>query len=249
MRAITLIKGIARAVCRNRRHPFTTAIIVAAGNSTRMGGKKQKNLLLVNGAPVLAHTLIAFQNAPNIKEIVVVARAEDVEHVWDLKDTYQISKLTAVTHGGASRAASVARGFAKINPQAKYVAIHDGARCLITPEDILRVSRAAYRHRAATAAVPVTDTVKIANSRGFIASTTDRSKVWLAQTPQVFYADLYRAALALTEADGLTDDNQLMEKIGYPVKLVKCGKHNLKITHPDDLSWAEFILKAREMKQ
>ena len=226
--------------------PRTAAIIVAAGNSTRMGGRGQKNLLLLAGKPVLAHTLIAFENASNIDEIVVVARAEDVEQVWEIKDAYQISKLTAVTRGGATRALSVQKGFAKIHPKTKYVAIHDGARCLITPADITKISRAAYRHRAATAATPVTDTVKMKNKHGFIDSTTDRNKVMLVQTPQIFHADLYRAALANVDDDQLTDDNQLIERIGHPIKPVNIGKHNLKITHPEDVAWAEFILKSRE---
>lgn len=227
--------------------PRTAAVIVAAGNSTRMGGKGQKNLLFVAGKPVLAHTLLAFENAPNIDEIVVVTRAEDIERVWTIKEAYKISKLTAVTRGGTTRAVSVQKGFQKIHPKTKYVAIHDGARCLITPADIVKISRAAYRHRAATAATPVTDTVKTVNRRGFIDNTTDRNKVMLVQTPQIFHADLYRAALANVDDDSLTDDNQLIERIGYPVKPVNVGKHNLKITHPEDVAWAEFILKSREV--
>ena len=197
----------------------------------------------------MAHTLLSFQNAPYIDEIVVVARAEDTESVYDIKEAYRITKLTEVVRGGSTRAISVQKGFARIHKKTRYVAIHDGARCLITPDDILRVSRAAYRHRAATAATPVTDTVKIANRRGFIESTTDRDRVFLATTPQIFHADLYRAALANVDDDSLTDDNQLMEKIGYPVKLVNIGKHNLKITHPDDVAMAEFILSQREEKK
>ena len=246
MAGLEFVSDLVRVIGGKDPSPFTSAIIVAAGNSTRMGNKKQKNLLQINGSPVLAHTLIAFEKARNIDEIVVVTRAEDIESVWEIKDTYHISKLKVVTRGGSTRAKSVQKGFAKIDPHAKYVAIHDGARCLITPEDITKISRAAYRHRAATAATPVTDTVKIANSRGFIASTTDRNKVFLVQTPQIFHTDLYRAALANVDDDDLTDDNQLMERIGYPVKLVNIGKHNLKITHPEDIALAEFILKSRE---
>ncbi|MBQ8357107.1 MAG: 2-C-methyl-D-erythritol 4-phosphate cytidylyltransferase [Clostridia bacterium] len=227
--------------------PFTSAIIVSAGNSTRMGATVSKQFLAVKGVPVLARTLLSFQKARYIDEIIVVARAEDIESVWQLADRYGISKLQAVTRGGSTRALSVRRGFRKINPKSRYVAIHDGARCLTTPQQIGKVCRAAYRHRAATAACGVTDTVKMANKRGFIASTVDRDKVFLVQTPQVFHADLYRAALAHVDDDFITDDNQLMERIKYPVKLVNFGKDNIKITTPDDIARAEFILSQREV--
>ena len=246
MKASEFAAGLILAAGRKTPSPRTAAVIVAAGKSTRMGGKGQKNLLTLAGKPVLAHTLLAFENAPNINQIVVVTRAEDIEQVWQIAHTYQITKLTAVTRGGTTRALSVQRGFALIEPKTKYVAIHDGARCLITPADIAKISRAAYRHRAATAATPVTDTVKNINHRGYINGTTDRNKLMLVQTPQIFHADLYRAALANVDDDTLTDDNQLLERIGYPIKPVNVGKHNLKITHPEDLALAEFILKERE---
>ena len=228
--------------------PKTSAIIVAAGNSTRMGGKIAKQWLEINDRPVLAHTLLAFESARRIDEIVVVARREELEMVWALGKRYHIKKLTAVTHGGATRALSVQRGLAKINARARFVAIHDGARCLITPEQIDKVCRAAYRYRAASASMRVTDTIKLASKRGFIDKTIDRDSVVLVQTPQVFHTDLYRAALASTpNAEELTDDNQLIERLPYPVKLVETGADNLKITRPEDLSRAEFILKQREV--
>ena len=178
----------------------------------------------------------------------MVARADDLQAVWKLAHTYGIKKLTAVTRGGDTRAASVRRGFQKVHPKTRFVAIHDGARCLITPAEIGKVCRAAYRYRAATAATAVTDTVKTVDRYGFIQSTVDRKKVYLVQTPQVFHADLYRAALAYNTDDAITDDNQLMEKIKYPVKTVDFGKNNLKITTPDDLPRAEFVLANREVK-
>ena len=229
--------------------PFTSAIIVSAGNSTRMGGKTSKQLLQVGGRPVLAHTLLAFENAKCINEIVVVARAEDMAAVWTLVEQYGITKVREVTKGGDTRAASVRRGFRVIDAKSRFVAIHDGARCLITPEQIKKVCRAAYRLRAATAACPVTDTVKLAGRHGYIDKTLDRNKIFLVQTPQVFHADLYRAALANVDDDSLTDDNQLMEKIKHPVKLVDTGKDNMKITTPDDIARAEFILAQREVQK
>ena len=229
--------------------PRTAAIIVAAGSSTRMGAKVSKQFLELSGIPVLAHTLRAFEGSRYIDEIVVVSRAEDIDAVRQLAKAHKITKLTAVVRGGDTRAASVRRGFRKIHPKTRFVAIHDGARCLITPQQIAKVCRMAYRHRAATAACPVCDTVKLKNQRGFIETTIDRDKVFLAQTPQVFHADLYRAALAHVQDDRITDDNQLMERIKHPVKLVDCGKENIKITTPDDIAMAEFILSKREVKK
>lgn len=214
-----------------------------------MGGNTSKQLLEVNGKPVLAHTLLAFENAKCIDEIVLVARAEDMPSIWTLVEQYGITKVREVTKGGDTRAASVRRGFRVIDAKSRFVAIHDGARCLITPEQIKRVCRAAYRLRAATAACPVTDTVKVANKHACIEKTLDRDKIFLVQTPQVFHADLYRAALANVNDDSLTDDNQLMERIKHPVKLINTGKDNIKITTPDDIARAEFILTQREVQQ
>ncbi len=230
-----------------KKHPRTSAIIVAAGASLRMGGGISKQFMEVAGMPVLARTLVAFENTKEIDEIVVVARGEELSAVSALADTWHITKLAAVVAGGDTRAKSVKNGFLHVHHATKFVAIHDGARCLVTPADIERVCRAAYRYKAATAAQTVSDTVKIATARGFIAKTVDRNTVYLATTPQIFSANLYRAALESVKGiELLTDDNQLMEKLPYPVKLVDCGKENIKITEPRDIRMAEFILGERE---
>ena len=230
-----------------KKRPRTSAIIVAAGASTRMGSTGSKQFLEVAGIPVLARTLLAFEKTKEIDEIVVVARQSELALVGELAAKWSISKLAAVVAGGDTRAASVKNGFLHVHHAAKFVAIHDGARCLITPEMIEKVCRIAYRHKAATAAYSVFDTVKTATKRGFIAKTVDRRTVYLATTPQIFSTNLYRAALeTVKDADLLTDDNQLMERLPYPVKLVDCGKDNLKITEPRDMRLAEFILKERE---
>lgn len=227
--------------------PHASAIIVAAGSSTRMGGDVSKQFMEVAGLPVLSRTLLAFEKTKEIDEIIVVTREGDIAACRQLAEAHGITKLAAVVSGGATRALSVAAGFACVHPKSKFVAIHDGARCLVTPTMIERVCRAAFRHKAATAAYPVSDTVKTVNTRGFIEKTVDRNTVFLATTPQVFYADLYRAALATVKPlELLTDDNQLMEKLPYPVKVVDCGRENLKITEPRDIALAEFILKERE---
>ncbi len=244
-----VVADVLRAVSGTDMAPLTSAVIVAAGNSARMGKKGAKQFLEVNGIPVLARTLLAFQAAPYIAEIVVVAKKSDFAAIKQMASTHSISKLTKLVQGGETRAESVKNGFSAIDKKAKYVAIHDGARCLITPELIRRVLRAAYRNKAASAATAVTDTVKLADKRHTIAQTLDRSRIFLAQTPQVFHTDLYRAALQKADPEGCTDDNQLMEQLGVAVKLVDCGKENIKITHPEDIHFAELLLAVREMTQ
>lgn len=230
--------------------PKTAAIIAAAGNSTRMGKGQNKQFICVAGVPVLARTLLAFENAAEIGEIVVVTREGDFDAVFSLAERYHITKFTAAAAGGETRAQSVQNGFALIHPYARYVAIHDGARCLVTPEGIDAVCRAAYRYRAASAVTTVTDTVKTVNSRGYITGTIPRDTLLLAQTPQVFDTNLYRAALAtLKSTEEFTDDNQLAEGVRYPVKPVDLGAENIKITRPADVALAEWILSRREDKQ
>ena len=246
MLATEMMADVLRAVSGTDMAPLTSAVIVAAGSSTRMGKKGAKQFLEVGGVPVLARTLIAFQNAPYVAEIVVVAKENDFARIKQMAKEYAITKLKRLVQGGDTRAASVKNGFQAIDPNAKFVAIHDGARCLITPEMIRRVLRAAYRYKAASAAASVCDTVKLADKRHTIAKTLDRDLVYLAQTPQVFHTDLYRAALNTCSPEGCTDDNQLMEQLGVAVKLVDCGKENIKITHPDDIRFAELLLAARE---
>jgi 2-C-methyl-D-erythritol 4-phosphate cytidylyltransferase len=232
-----------------RRH--TAAIIAAAGQSTRMGTDISKQLILLCGIPVLAHTLLAYEQARTIHEIVVVCRAEDVSAVHALAEEYGIRKLSAVVKGGQSRQESVRLGLAQVSKKTKFVAIADGARCLITPQQIEQVCREAYKTKAASAATPVTDTVKRADKYRRIIETQDRENLWSAQTPQVFDYTLYHAAAyyALEKQFCATDDNSLVEFINHPVKLIDCGRENIKITTPVDLIFAEAILRNRAAKQ
>ena len=247
--SLSTVADVLRASVGTDMAPATSAVIVAAGNSTRMGKGVSKQLMKLSGVPVLAHTLHAFAESGYIDEIIIVSRAEEMHDITLLLTKYGIKKPVRLVIGGATRAESVKRGVEAINQKTKFVAIHDGARCLVTPQMIKKVLRAAYMHRAATAACTVSDTVKIATKRGVIARTENRDLVWLAQTPQVFDVTLYRAALANVKDSSLTDDNQLLEAIGYPVKLVDCGADNLKITRPEDLPRAQAILAQRRAKK
>ena len=224
----------------------TAAVILAAGNSSRMG-QINKLFCRVGGVPVLAHTLIAYQKAPLIREIVVVAKPEDFAKIQELKETYGISKLTGVVAGGATRQESAKNGVEKLSDDVKYVAIADGARCLTTPTQITKVCLCAYRQMAACAAHKVTDTVKRATVLHNTTETIDRKDLWEMQTPQVFNTALYKAAMIRAEENKLTatDDATLVEGLGYRTHLVECGIGNIKITTVDDIPFAEAILSYR----
>ena len=225
---------------------FTSAIIAAAGSSTRFGENKQTQKIL--DVLVLIHTLRAYEASDCIDEIIIVTKKEDIELWKDQCELFSIKKVTQIIEGGNTRQESVLLGFEAIDKKAKFVAIADGARCLVTPMNINDVCFAAYKHDAATAAHKATDTIKIARSGRFIESSPNRDTVWAAQTPQVFKANLYRAAAytALKEGVEATDDNSLVEFIGHPIYLVECGAQNIKITTKDDIIIAQSILQKRK---
>ncbi len=221
---------------------FITAVIVAAGQSTRMG--QPKLLIPLCGKPVLAHTLAAFDRSC-VDEIVVVTRKEDIPLFETVAALLQ-TPCRFVT-GGATRQASVASGIAAADERTDIVAIADGARPLITPEEINRVIDVAKDSQAAALAVRVKDTIKVASADNIIVDTPDRATLWQVQTPQVFAMDLYREAMAAAAAAGedFTDDCQLAEYIGAEVTLVEGSYENLKVTTPDDITAATAILKKR----
>lgn len=227
---------------------FTTAIIAAAGLSERFGGDVTKQMTTICDVPVLIHTLKAYEEAECIHEIIIVAKLNEMTAWEALCREYGITKVTKIVQGGYTRQESVLCGLDAVENKSKFVAIGDGARCLVTPDIIDSVCRAAYKYKAATAAHRSTDTVKIADKKGFIESTTDRDTVWMAQTPQVFKTKLYRAAAytALKKGFKATDDNSLVEQIGHPIRLVECGAQNIKITTREDVAVAQGVLSERE---
>ncbi len=240
----------ARAVFGLDTRPYTAAVVASGGSSSRMGEGISKQMLRLGGIPVVVHTLLAFERAETVDEIVVVAKADELPLYEGFQKEYGISKLKKAIEGGESRQESVKKGFAAISEKARFVAIHDGARCLITPCEIDRVNRSAYKTGAATAAHRVNETVKSEKS-GLIYETLDRDHIWLARTPQVFGTDLYRAALAIAERDGIsvTDDCALVEHIDYRIQLVACSSHNMKITTPEDIPLATAILAMRREEE
>lgn len=229
-------------------HPHrTAAVIVAGGKGSRMGCDTTKQFLELCGKPMIAYSLLAFEASDFIDEIVLVVREDEKDRYPALLEKYGIEKLKAIVSGGETRQESVWKGFSAISDNCDFVAIHDGARPLITPEQIRKVMLAGFDSRAASAAAPCKDTAKTVNLSAYVEQTIDRSKLWLVQTPQVFYANLYRAAAVTAEKDNFkaTDDCSLAEHAGFAVRLVNTGYDNLKVTTPEDLWFAEAILSHR----
>lgn len=226
-----------------------SAVVLAGGSSSRMGGVSKQHQRLL-GTPVAVYTLKAFENCPRCTEIIVVSKADECPLFESYKKEYGFEKLKCVLPGGSSRQESAFIGMKAIDEKIAYIAIHDAARCLITSEQIEQVFTAATRTDAATAACPATDTVKFVSSamKTETEGQPDRSKLWNMQTPQIFYADLYRAAAYTAAEKGFaaTDDCSLLENVGFGCTVVDCGRENIKITTPIDLVLAEAILKARQ---
>ncbi|MBQ3528479.1 MAG: 2-C-methyl-D-erythritol 4-phosphate cytidylyltransferase [Clostridia bacterium] len=227
---------------------YTSAVILAAGNGTRFGGKVKKQYVEVLGVPCVVRTVEAFENCSLIDEIILVG---DTEALSEMLEPYSFKKISRFVSGGETRQDSALRGFDSVSEKSKYVAIHDAARCLVTSEMIEKTVRAAHKHRAAAAAHKSEDTVKIADKNGIIEKTTDREKIWLVQTPQVFQNDVYRVSAYMAKRDEatVTDDCMLCERLGFEVKLCECGRENIKLTNPDDLMLAEAIISYRQNKE
>lgn len=229
---------------------FVCAVIVAAGGSTRMGGKTSKQLLPLCEKPAIAYTLEAFEQARFIHELVVVCRERDRQVLEEICRQYQITKKKTLVEGGNTRQQSVLQGVGAASPNVTHFAIHDGARVLIKSEEIDRAVEDGTRWRASTLAVPVKDTIKTADAHGFVIATPDRSSLWSIQTPQVFEKELYvkAARQAVLEGADYTDDCQLVEHVGIRVHLCMGSYENRKLTTVDDLAVAEQIIRKREDK-
>ncbi|MBQ3264370.1 MAG: 2-C-methyl-D-erythritol 4-phosphate cytidylyltransferase [Ruminococcus sp.] len=225
---------------------FTSAIIVAAGDSTRMGYKLSKQLIPLNGHAAIEYTIKAFQSCALIDEIIVVARSKDIDDIAHI--AFQFKKVSSVTAGGSTRVESVRKGIKAADKRVTHYAIHDGARVLITPAQIEKVLNAAYSSGAAALGTPVTDTVKVVDENGVIISTPDRSSMWAVQTPQVFEKELYRRAMknALESGLNVTDDCSMVEAIGEKVRIVRGEYSNIKLTTPSDITVAEAFLAKRK---
>ncbi len=221
---------------------FNVAVILGAGNGTRMGIDKSKMLLDINGKTVIERSVEAFLDLPQIDEIIVVCRECDVEVFSDLLTDEKVSFVI----GGATRQESVKNAVEMID-ECDFLIIHDGARPLVTQKAIINTLDKAVSCGAAATGVKVKDTIKVVDSDLLITATPERSSLVSIQTPQIFKFDLYTKALEAAKKQGrdYTDDCQLVENIGQKVYAVIGDYENIKITTKDDIPYAESILNAR----
>lgn len=226
--------------------PFVSAIIVAAGNSTRMSCYISKQLIPLLGEPTISYTLKAFEAASTVDEVVIVCRKVDMDALKELVSKYGFKKVKAFTVGGSERSESVKNGVMAASENATHFAIHDGARALITADDINKVVSEAFLCSAATLGTPVTDTIKVVDKDGVITSTPDRATLMAVQTPQVFERNLYLRALENAKGKGFTDDCAMVEEMGVYPKIVLGDSPNIKLTTQSDIPMAESILKKRQ---
>lgn len=227
--------------------PYVAAIIAAAGSATRMNGL-DKQLEEIGEVPVIVHSMLALSDSDWIDEMVVVVKQDDIADLFDLIRAYEIPKVRSVVAGGNTRQQSVKIGVDAVSEQTQYIAVHDGARPFVTQQVIADAVLDGIRHGASTAAVPVVDTIKMADADGKIISTPDRNFMFSVQTPQVFEIEHYRQAFDAAQKAGkdYTDDCQMLEAIGCPVYLSNGDYANVKITTPADLIAAQAMAQEQE---
>jgi 2-C-methyl-D-erythritol 4-phosphate cytidylyltransferase len=220
-----------------------SAIIVAGGSSERMGFDKL--FALVSGKPVIAHTIAAFENTKCVDEIILVGRADSIGELQKLIG--KPTKVKQIVEGGAERSDSVRAGLQHLDTKCDFVAVHDAARPMVTPEKITRVFEAARTNGAATLAEPINDTLKRANADLTVTGPVDRSGIYAMQTPQVFERKLLVEAYDVVAEKNLpvTDEVSAVELVEHKIVLVPNHDFNFKITYPRDLPLAEFVLKQR----
>ena len=224
---------------------LVSAVIVSAGNSTRMGGIN-KQFLSIDSIPVIVRTISVFEKTEAIDEIVVVTRESDIEDVKELINEYDFKKVSYVVAGGETRQLSVYNGVINTSSQADYIAIHDGARPLVTEKVITDTLEMAVKFGAAATGVKIKDTVKQVDDNNDIVATPDRTYLRFIQTPQIFNKSLYLDAVNNVEnSRDFTDDCILIEEYGKTIKFVDGDYENIKITTPEDVELALNYIKKR----
>lgn len=218
---------------------MNTAIIVAAGSGERLKSDIPKQFLEINGKPVIVHTIDRISAAPSIDSVILVLASERVAEFEARRSEFR--KLIAVVKGGRSRAESVLNGLRAVPDDCEIVAVHDGARPLVSVDEIERVVAKAEETGAACLVAAVTDTIKSIRG-GEIAATLDRDKLRRALTPQAFRTDILKRAFGSARLDDcVTDESYLVENLGHPVAFVEGSSRNIKITHREDLILAEAL--------
>lgn len=220
---------------------MNTAIIVAAGSGTRFGSEKPKQFIELNGKALIVHTIERFLAAPSVDAVVLVLAAEMFEEFELISP--DLSRQISVVGGGKTRVESVANGLNSVDSATTIVAIHDGARPLVSIDEIERTIAAAEKSGAACLVVEVTDTIKSIRG-GEIAATLDRDQLRRALTPQAFKVEILRRAFENAElTDNVTDECYLVERLGHPIAIVEGSSRNIKITRPEDILLAEALSK------
>ncbi|MBK8151228.1 MAG: 2-C-methyl-D-erythritol 4-phosphate cytidylyltransferase [Acidobacteria bacterium] len=221
---------------------MNTAIIVAAGSGNRFGGETPKQFIEVAGKPLLIHTLARFEECAAIDAVVLVLSAERVSDFAGIAKQFALTKLKAIVAGGATRAESVRNGLRAVGDNCNVVAVHDGARPLVTADEISATVRAAEEFGAACLTAAVTDTIKEVSDGG-ILRTVDRARLRRALTPQAFRLELLNRAYEHSDlGDAATDECYLVEKLGVAIRIVDGNARNIKVTTPDDLKFVEQFL-------
>jgi len=219
------------------------AIILAAGESRRMNGV-DKLFTPIGGKPIIVHSVSVFQSSEFIDKIILVMSGQNIETGRKLVQEQGWSKVSDIVCGGAQRQDSVAAGLAKVE-DCKWVIIHDGARPFVTTDLIQKGLNAADETGAAMAAVPVTDTIKVVKEDMLVSETSPRKYLWAGQTPQVFRLDIITRAHVEIKED-VTDDAQMVEQMGCPVKIFRGDYANIKITTPTDIIIAQALWQKRK---
>lgn len=225
---------------------MNVAIIAAAGQGVRVGGKRAKQFLELAGTPIIIHTLRRFEQCADIQEVILVLPAQDAAGFLALAGRYGLRKVARVAQGGATRAESVMHGLRQVRAATtEIVAVHDGVRPFVTPDEISRTVRAAQAAGAAILASTVIDTIKEVED-GRVTRTLARSNLRRALTPQCFRYEILRRAYEQAPDFGAdaTDDSMLVESLGVAVALVEGNPRNIKITCPEDIALAEIILQS-----
>jgi 2-C-methyl-D-erythritol 4-phosphate cytidylyltransferase len=220
----------------NNPCPTVCAIIAAAGKSSRMKLNEgmSKQFIEIDSKTVIEKTVTVFNSCGYVDEIIIVARFEDIEKIREIVTSANLDKVKSIIAGGETRQESVSNAVNAVSDYIDFIAIHDGARCFISHEDIEKVLLKAFETGAAAAGVKVTDTIKLVGDNNIIKNTVSREFLWAVQTPQTFKKDIYLQALNNCQ-NSVTDDCAIVENAGYSVSIVECSKYNIKITDMQDL--------------
>ncbi|MBR1421432.1 MAG: 2-C-methyl-D-erythritol 4-phosphate cytidylyltransferase [Selenomonadaceae bacterium] len=227
---------------------MVTAIFPAAGRGSRMKAARNKILLELAGESILVQTLKRFARIDRISKMIIAVSKEEIPIIQNLLESKNFSKPIQIVEGGSERQFSIYNAIKKLSPESEIVLIHDAARPLVSTETIERVIDSAIEFGGSIAAVPEKNTIKIATSERFVDKTLPRNLLWEIQTPQAFRREIIEKAYESAISDKFlgTDDSSLVERIGYPVKIVESESSNIKITTPDDLLFAKEFIRRRD---